>query len=353
MKKKFLGVVLSVAMVASLLAGCGDKKEDKPDDSQTTEAPTDEAEGDATDAPEGDGSAASGEQIYVGIINNNPNESGYRTANDKDLKEKFSEANGYKAEFAYGEKNEEQIASAQTMIQNGVDYLILSAAGTAGWETVLQDAKDNGVKVILFDRTIDAPEDLYEASIVSDMDAEGKTAVDWLATQDLESFKIVHIQGQMGSAAQVGRTGALQSKVDAEDNWEIVVQQTADWDATKAQEIVQSVIDSKQEFNVIYAENDNMADGAVKALDKNGITHGANGDVIIMGFDTNKFALEAVLAGEWNYDGQCNPFQAKYIEEVIQKLEAGETLSEKTIVMQEKGFSHEDITEEDVAEYGY
>lgn len=354
MKKKFLGVVLSVAMVASLLAGCGDKKEETPsttDDNKATEAPTDDNAG-GDEADNKDDSVASGEQIYVGIINNNPNESGYRTANDKDLKEKFTEANGYKAEFAYGEKNEEQIASAQTMIQNGVDYLILSAAGTAGWETVLQDAKAAGVKVILFDRTIEAPDDLYEASIVSDMDKEGQMAVDWLAEQNLDQYKILHIQGQMGSAAQKGRSGALQTKADAEDNWEIVVQQTADWNAEKAQEIVQSAIDSKQEFNVIYAENDNMADGAVKALDKAGITHGVDGDVIIMGFDTNKFALEALMKGEWNYDGQCNPFQASYIEDVIKKLEAGETLDEKVIVMEEKGFKAGEVTQEDIDKYG-
>ena len=94
--------------------------------------------------------------IKVGIINNDPNESGYRTANDKDMKEMFTEANGYSAQFAYSLKNDEQITAAQKFIQDGVDYLLLSAADTAGWDSVLQDAKDAGVKVILFDRTIDA-----------------------------------------------------------------------------------------------------------------------------------------------------------------------------------------------------
>ena len=295
---------------------------------------------------------ASGELISVGIINNDPNESGYRTANDKDMKETFTEENGFAAEFAYSMKNEEQIASAQQFIQNGVKYLLVSAADTAGWDTPLQDAKDAGTQTILFDRVVDAPEDLYVAAVVSDMDAEGQTAVDWLTDQGLDEYNIIHIQGVMGSAAQIGRTGALDAQVAANDNWNMVTQQTAEWNAETAQQIVQSVIDSGKEFNVIYAENDDMAKGAVAALDKANISHGVGKDVIVMGFDCNKWALEELLAGNWNYDGQCNPFQASYIDAIIKDLENGKAPAEKTIVMDEKGFDASTITQEDVDNYG-
>ena len=264
----------------------------------------------------------------------------------------FTEENGYEASFAYSLKNDEQITAAQKFIQDGVDYLLLSAADTAGWDTVLMDAQAAGTRVILFDRTIDADESLYEASIVSDMDAEGQTAVDWLAGQGLDEYNIIHIQGVMGSAAQQGRTGALNAMVEANDNWNLVTQQTAEWNAEKAQQIVQSVIDSGEEFNVIYAENDDMAKGAVAALDKANISHGVDGDVIIMGFDTNTWALEELLAGNWNYDGQCNPYQASYIDEVIKTIESGGTVEEKVIIMEEKGFDAETITQEDIDKYG-
>ena len=85
--------------------------------------------------------------IKVGIINNDPNESGYRTANDKDLKAMFTEENGYDASFAYSLKNDEQIAAAQKFIQDEVDYLLISAAGTSGWDSVLQDAQAAGIPV--------------------------------------------------------------------------------------------------------------------------------------------------------------------------------------------------------------
>ena len=317
--KKILSVLLVVAMVFGLVACGGSDK---------------------------------GGNIKVGIINNDPNESGYRTANVNDLKNTFTAENGYDASFFYSLKNEEQIAAAQQFIQDGVDYLLLSAADTAGWDSVLKDAQAAGIHVLLFDRTIDAPDSLYDASIISDMDKEGETAVNWLASQGLSEYNIIHIQGVMGSAAQRGRSGALDTKVAAESNWNIVVQQTAEWSDEKAEQIVQSVINSGDSFNVIYAENDNMAAGAAAALDKANISHGVNGDVIVMGFDCNKWALEELLAGNWNYDGQCNPFQASYLDSIIKKIEAGESLPQKVIIMDEKGFDAKTITQDDVNNYG-
>ena len=338
--RKLLATLVASTMVLSM-AACG-SSDDKKSDSGS---------GDTEATTAADTSGGGGDLIKVGIINNDPNESGYRTANDKDLKAMFCEANGYDASFAYSLKNDEQITSAQKFIQDGVDYLLLSAADTSGWDSVLKDAQDAGVKVILFDRTIDASDSLYEASIVSDMDKEGETAANWLKDQNLGEYNIIHLQGVMGSAAQQGRSGAL-DKLAKDNGWNIVQQQTAEWNAEKAQQIVQSVIDSGESFNVIYAENDDMAKGAVEALDKANISHGVDKDVVVMGFDCNKWALEELLNKNWNYDGQCNPFQAKYIDDVIKKLENGETLSEKTIIMEEKGFDATTITQEDVDNYG-
>lgn len=334
MKMKKLFAILMAAMMLVGLTACGG--EDKPT-SGSNDAGTD---------------TGSSKLIKVGIINNDPNESGYRTANDKDLKDEFTKENGYDASFAYSKKNDEQMQQAQKMIQDEVDYLLLSAAGTSGWDTVLKEAKDAGTKVILFDRIVDADESLYEAGVVSDMDKEGETAVEWLKKQNLDKYEIIHIQGEMGSAAQQGRTGALDKQVKADKNWTLVAQQAAEWNTETAQQIVQTVIDSKKTFNVIYAENDDMAKGAAAALDKANISHGVDKDVIIMGFDCNKWALEELKKGNWNYDGQCNPFQAETLHEIIQKLQKGETISEKKVIMEEKGFDAKEITDDDIKKFG-
>ena len=359
MKKRTLVTMLAVSMVAASLAGCSSSKTSSAGTTAATEAPaaTEAAAPAATEAAKAETeapapAAADGELIKVGIINNDPNESGYRTANDADMKAMFTKENGYDASFAYSLKNDEQITAAQKFIQDEVDYLLLSAADTSGWDSVLKDAQDAGIGVILFDRTIDASEDLYLASIVSDMNKEGETAVNWLADQGLDEYNVIHIQGVMGSPPQQGRTGALDAKVAADDSWNLITQQTAEWNSEKAQQIVQSVIDSGSKFNVIYAENDDMAKGAVAALDKANISHGVGKDVIVMGFDCNKWALQELLDQNWNYDGQCNPFQASYIDEIIKKVQNGETLTEKTIIMDEKGFDATTITAEDVEKYG-
>ena len=352
MKKKVLAMLLASAMVFGLTA-CGSSAADTAEAPAATEEAATEEAAEAPAAEEtAEAPAASGDLIKVGIINNDPNESGYRTANDKDLKATFCEANGYDASFAYSLKNGEQITAAQKFIQDGVDYLLLSAADTSGWDSVLKDAQDAGIRVILFDRTIDADPSLYEASIVSDMAFEGENTVKWLESQGLDEYNIIHIQGVMGSAAQKGRSGALDAKVAENDNWNIVTQQTAEWNAETAQQLVQSVIDAGTPFNVIYAENDDMAKGAVAALDKANISHGVGKDVIIIGFDCNKWALQELLDQNWNFDQQCNPFQSSYINDVIQTLESGGTIAEKTIVMDEKGFDATTITAEDVEKYG-
>ena len=296
--------------------------------------------------------AALADTIKVGIVNNPPSESGYREANVKNFEEVFTAENGYEALTAYSLKNDEQLAAAQQFITEGVDYLLISAAETTGWDSVLQSAQENGVGVFLFDRMIDCDESLYQAAVVSDMRNQGVTAVEWLKSLNLENYNIIHIQGAMGSDAQIGRTDPLNEQVAAAENWKLVVQQTATWDEAEAKKITESVINSKEAFNIIYAENDGMARGAVAALDEAGITHGVNGDVIVMGFDCNRWALRELLAGNWNYDGQCSPFQAQVISDMIQKLEAGETLTEKKIISEEKGFDAKTITQEDIDTYG-
>lgn len=301
---------------------------------------------------------ADGELIKVGIINLDPSESGYRQANVKNLTDTFTKENGYDATFVTAPTADKQLDAARGFITDQVKYILVSAAETTGWDEVLQDAQEAGIQVFLFDRMIDCDPSLYTAAVVSDMRKEGETAVAWLESLGLEEYKILHIQGQLGSAAQIGRSDPLTEKIAADDKWTMVREGTGgdSWDPNEARKIAEAAINAKESFNIVYAENDGMADGVVAALDAAGITHGVNGDVIIMGFDCNKWALEKLLNGEWNYDGQCSPFQAAVIDQMIKTLEAGgqiEGLNElNQIISEEKGFDARTITQEDIDAYG-
>ena len=329
MTRKVITLLLALAMIFAL-AACGQK------------------------APAASGSSL----IKVGIINLDPSESGYREANVKNLTDTFTKENGYDATFVTAPTADKQLEAAKGFITAQVKYILVSAAETTGWDEVLSEAKDAGIKVFLFDRMIDCDPSLYTAAVVSDMRQEGETAVAWLESLDLPEYKILHIQGQLGSAAQIGRSDPLTEKCAADAKWTIVREGTGgdSWDANEARKIAEAAINAGEEFNIVYAENDGMAGGVVEALDAAGITHGTKGDVIVMGFDCNKWALRELLAGNWNYDGQCSPFQAAVIDQMIKTLESGGAISGlnalNQIISEEKGFDARTITQADIDTFG-
>ncbi|MGE5551701.1 MAG: substrate-binding domain-containing protein [Bacteroidota bacterium] len=287
--------------------------------------------------------------IKVGIVNLPPEESGYRQANVEDMNKVFSRANGYDAKQTNTADNSEQMAAARGYIRDGVDYLLISAANASGWDDVLLSAKRAGVKVILFDRAIDTDPSNYEAALLSDMHYEGNLATEWVLKNVPKPIKLILIRGQLGSAAEIGRSAAV-LKAAKEGKLTIVADGTGGdtWSLEEARKVVEAAIAAKKDFNVIYAQNDGMAQGAVQALDAAGISHGKNGKVKILGFDFNRFALRNVQAGYWDADVQCNPRQAAEIDRWIKsgKIPKG-IVYQKEIIL-----TTDTITDEDIEKYG-
>ena len=308
--------------------------------------------------------------IKVCIINLPSNESGYRSANVQIMQNTFTRANGYDASFVNTMNNDEQIANFRRAVTNGVDYILLSAAATTGWTTAMNEAETAGIPVILFDR--ENGTENYTAAVVSDMEAEGTMAVNWLLDyadeHDIEELNVIHIKGQATSAASQGRTKALVEEA-AKPGSKVNIVRTGTggdtWSADLAKGIVEAAVAAEEDFNVIYAENDGMAAGAIEGLSA-GTTFGfdlttkAPKDVIIMSFDFNTWALNELLAGKWNYNGQCNPRQATIIDEIIQEIEsekvlpgaAGSTWANKKIINVEIFADAKNITSSFVTAYG-
>jgi len=295
------------------------------------------------------GLAASQKLIKVGIVNLPPEESGYRQANVEDMNEVFSKKNGYDAKQTNTADNSEQMAAARGYIRDGVDYLLISAANASGWDDILQSAKKAGVRVILFDREIDTDPSNYEAALLSDMHYEGDLAVEWVLNNVPKPINLILIRGQLGSAAEIGRSAAV-IKAAEEGKLNIVADGTGGdtWSLEEARKVVEAAIAAGKDFNVIYAQNDGMAQGAVQALEAAGISHGKNGKVKIIGFDFNRFALRNVQAGYWDADVQCNPRQAGQIDQWIKSGNIP-----KGIVYQEELILTTDtITDEHIEKYG-
>jgi len=297
--------------------------------------------------------SASGQEesglIKVGIVNLPPEESGYRQANVEAMNSVFSEANGYDAKQTNTGENSEQIAAAKGYIRDGVDYLLISAANASGWDDTLKSAKDAGIKVILFDRAIDTAASNYQAALLSDMAYEGNTAVEWVLGLDLDEINLILIRGQMGSAAEIGRSAAV-LKAEKDGKLNIVADGTGgdSWSLEEARKVVEAAIAAGKDFNVIYAENDGMAQGAVQALEAAGISHGKNGKVKVIGFDFNRFALRNVQAGYWDADMQCNPRQAAEISRWIQSG----NIPSGIVYQEELLFTTDTITDADIENWG-
>lgn len=292
---------------------------------------------------------AADDLIMVGIVNLPPEESGYRQANVEDMNAVFSIENGYDAKQTNTADNNEQMAAARGYIRDGVDYLLISAANASGWDDVLQSAKAAGVTVFLFDREIDTDPSNYQAALLSDMHYEGDVAVEWVLNNVPEPINLILIRGQMGSAAEIGRSAAVE-KAAEEGKLNIVADGTGGdtWSPDEARRVVEAAIAANKDFNVIYAQNDGMAQGAVQALVAAGISHGKDGKVKILGFDFNRFALRNVQAGYWDADVQCNPRQAGQIEEWIRSGD----IPEGIVYQDEIVLTTDTITDEDIEIHG-
>ncbi len=276
-------------------------------------------------------------------------ESDWRLANTQSFKDTFVEANGYKLIFDDAQqKQENQIKAIRNFIQQDVDYIVVAPVVETGWETVLKEAKKAGIPVILSDRQMKVSDDsLYTAWVGGNFLKEGQDACKWLDAylkekgRSKDSIAIVDLQGTIGASAQIGRTQGLEEAVKAHSNWKIVAQQTGEFTQAKGQEVMESILKSTPKIDVVYAENDNMAWGAIDAIKAAGKVPGK--DIIIVTFDAVHESFNRIINGEEiNCAAECNPLHGPRTAEIIQKLEKGEKV-EKTQYVTELVFDKNGI----------
>ena len=299
------------------------------------------------------GVAAADDTITVGF-SQVVAESDWRTANTESMKSTFSEENGYELIFDDAQqKQENQLTAIRNFIQQEVDYILLAPVTETGWDTVLQEAKDADIPVIIVDRMVDVSDDsLYTTWIGTDSLLEGRKAAEWLNAYttakgiDAKDVNIVDIQGTIGSTAQIGRSKGLEEGVD-NYGWNLLAQQSGEFTQAKGQEVMESMLKQYDNINVVYCENDNEAFGAIDAIEAAGKTVGsdiANGEIMVMSFDTTNAGLTETLAGKIACDVECNPLHGPRAEELIKALEAGEEV-EKLNYVDEEIFATDDTVD--------
>jgi ABC-type sugar transport system substrate-binding protein len=312
LKKVLAG--LAVGLLATSLAACGNSD---------------------TDTPADDGKITLGFS-QVGA------ESGWRTANTQSIKDSAAKA-GIELKFDDAQqKQENQIKAIRNYIQQQVDVIAFSPVVESGWDTVLKEAKDAGIPVILTDRAVDsADKSLYKTFLGSDFVKEGTLSGEWLVEQykgKTGTVNIVELQGTTGSAPANDRREGFAAAIAADPNLKVIASQTGDFTRAGGKTVMEQFLKANPKIDVLFAHNDDMGLGALEAITAAGKVPGK--DIVIITIDAVKDGMQALADGKFNFIAECSPLLGPQLMDLVKKVHAGESVPAR-IVTEEGTFTQE------------
>ncbi|MDR6905198.1 simple sugar transport system substrate-binding protein [Agromyces sp. 3263] len=273
-------------------------------------------------------------------------ESGWRTANTKDIQAAFEDA-GIELKFSDAQqKQENQIKAIRSYIQQGVDYIAFSPVVETGWDAVLNEAKAAGIPVVLTDRAVDSKDtSLYKSFLGSDFIEEGKKAGLWVLDQykdSTEKVNIVQLEGTTGAAPAIDRAEGFADTIRQNPNLEVVASQTGDFTRAGGKQVMEAMLKSNPDIDLVYAHNDDMGLGAIEAIEAAGLVPGE--DIKIVTVDAVHDGMQALADGKINFIVECSPLLGKQLVDIIKTLNDGGEV-EQRIITEETTFDQEQAIE--------
>ena len=328
---RFSSLLLALGLALPMIALCG----------------CDGGEGDAgggTNA--GNGAGGDGDTLVVGFAQVGE-ESSWRTAETRSIREE-ADKRGVQLQFVDGQgKQENQIKALNNFIAQGVDAIILAPVVKTGWEQPLREAQRAGIPVILVDRGVEADEDLYATLIASDFTEEGRMAARWLAEKTGGTASIVELEGSPGADPTLERKAGFAEVIAQHPGMKIIRSQTGNFSMADGKQVMEALLKSERgNITAVYAHNDDMALGAIQAIEEAGLKPGT--DILLVSVDGVKGAFEAMLAGKLNASVECNPLLGPDAFDAVEKAVRGETL-EKRQVVKDEIYTQEKVTPEVLA----
>ena len=298
----------------------------------------------ATACSGGSGGGGDDDTITVGFAQTG-SESGWRSANTESMKAAFSEDEGFELIFNAADNDPAaQISAVRDFISRGVDAIVVAPIVEDGWDDVLQEASDADIPVILEDRTVTAPEDLYAAWVGLDFTKEGVMAGEWAA----EAFgdtptKMVVLEGTTGSAPANDRAEGFAQAIEG-TGIETIDSQTGDFTRDGGKTVMEGFIQKYgiEGIDLLYAHNDDMALGAIEAIEAAGGVPGQ--DIQIVSIDAVKDGMQALIDGKINFIVECNPLLGDLAAGLVRDVLAGEDV-EKTHFVEDQTFTQEQAAE--------
>jgi len=319
MKKKFLAGGALLAALALVATGCAGSS------------------GDGADAGD-DG------PITVGFAQTG-SESGWRSANTESMKTAFSAENGFELTFnAADNDTAAQIAAVRDFINQGVDAIVIAPIVEDGWDDVLQEASDAGIPVVLEDRTVSASDDLFASWVGLDFKKEGVTAGEWAAeTFGDTATKMVVLEGTTGSAPANDRAEGFNEAI-ADTGIETIDSQTGDFTRDGGKTVMEGFLQKYgvDGIDLVYAHNDDMALGAIEAIEAAGAEPGV--DIQIVSIDAVKDGMQALVDGKINFIVECNPLLGELAAGLVTDVLDGKDV-EKANYVEDQSFTQEQAAE--------
>lgn len=256
-------------------------------------------------------------------------ESDWRTANTDSLKAMAVNEGWDMVYDDAQQKQENQVKALRNFITQGVDYILFTGVVTTGWEEVLKEVNEAEIPLILIDRMPDCMDSIdYVAAFGGDFIEEGRRMARWTVNKFAgvtDDVNVVILEGTTGAAAATDRTTGINEVLAEHPNFKVIASQTGNFTRAEGQAVMESFLKAHDKIDVLLAENDDMALGAIDAIKAAGKVPGK--DIIIVGCDSVKAAFDAIVAGDMNCTVECNPLYGDAVADVIKKLEAGEEVS--------------------------
>jgi ABC-type sugar transport system substrate-binding protein len=259
-------------------------------------------------------------------------ESGWRTAETESIRSE-GQKRGVDLKFSDAQqKQENQIKALRAFLAQRVDAIILAPVVETGWEPVLRDIKRAKIPVILVDRGIKvSDESLYTTLIASDFVQEGRMAGEWLVKKLGGKGNVVELQGTPGAAPAIDRRKGFEEVVAKNPGMKISKSQSGDFTRAKGKEVMEAFLKADEKnINAVYAHNDDMALGAIQAIEEAGFKPGK--DIIVISIDGIKPAFEAMVDGKLNCTVECNPLLGPAAFDAVEAATHGKAIPKKTVV---------------------
>jgi ABC-type sugar transport system substrate-binding protein len=294
--------------------------------------------GDGETAGSGDGGDSGAISVGFSQVGS---ESGWRAANTKSIQDSLTKDAGFDLSFSDAQqKQENQIQAIRSYIAQGVDYIAFSPVVESGWDSVLEEAKDAGIPVILTDRAVDSEDkSLYVTFIGSDFVEEGKRVGEWVSDNlGTEPINVVELQGTTGSAPAIDRKEGFEDATKDNANINVIASETGNFTRAEGKTVMEGFLQAYPDIDVVYAHNDDMGLGAIEAIEAAGKVPGK--DIKVVTIDGVKDGMTALADGKISYIVECNPLLGPDLAEIIKTLKDGGTV-EPRIVTKDEAFDQE------------